>query len=104
MILPSYWVDLIRRLKASIASMKSNGERGQPYLKPLPMQKKVEASQLTRMEILALVMQLIIHFIVCGLNPVCVRINLMKSHSMQTKAFLRSNLRMRALDFFDFIL
>jgi hypothetical protein len=64
-ILPSDWADLSSRLKASIAKVKSRGERGQPCLRPLPMRKKVEASSLTKMARFELVIQLIIHFIVC---------------------------------------
>jgi len=49
-----------RRLKPSMTRMKRSGERGNPYLRPLPLWKKGEGSQFINTTNVALVMQLMI--------------------------------------------
>jgi hypothetical protein len=61
-------------------------------------------SPLTKMARFALTTQPIIHLIILWLKPVWARISVRKSQSMQSKSFLRSNLRMRAFEFFNLIL
>jgi hypothetical protein len=69
-IFPSAWPDLRSRLRDSIAKMNRRGERGQPYLNPLPIRKKVVDSPLTKMARFALTTQPIIHLIILWLKPV----------------------------------
>jgi len=103
-ILPSSCLVLRSSLNASIAQMNRRGERGQPFRSTMPIRKKEEDSPLTKMEMLSLTTQPMIHLIIDWLNPVWARINLRKSQSMQLKSFLRSNSRISGLEFFDLIL
>ena len=57
------------RLKASMTTSKSNGDRASPYLISLVLPKKSEGIPLIKMENLTVEMQHIMHFLHISKNP-----------------------------------
>jgi len=97
---PSSKLCFSKRLSPSITRMKRCGNNGQPCLTPLPLLKKSVASPLIRTTNVDEVTQDIIQFVIWSPNPTLWKIILRRSQSMLSKAFLKSNFRIRAFSLF----